>query len=135
MLSEAKLINHQANNQSAKGVKAKTKKVNHQAKSVKSQTNSVSKKTKSESPKPLSNHAFTSSNTNTLTHSTALAVDVSEEEPEKSCSQVEENIPSYLTGSTPPHNPEQYAEWIYYTEHGKLPETPEQRKAKFNFFN
>ena len=59
---------------------------------------------------------------------------MSEREPEKSCSQVEENIPDYLTYSTPPHNPEQYAEWIYYREHDKLPETPEQRKAKFNLF-
>ncbi len=59
---------------------------------------------------------------------------MSEGEPEKSGSQVEENIPDYLSCSTPPNNPEQYAEWIYYREHGTLPETPEQRKAKFNFF-
>jgi DNA-binding transcriptional regulator YhcF (GntR family) len=138
--SEAKLVNHQANNQSAKGVKPKTKKVNHQAKSVKSKANSISEKTNSESDKPLSNQAFTAPNTNTesishtLTHSTANAVDVSDAEPEKSCSQVEENIPNYLTDSTPPNNPEQYAEWLYYRENGTLPESPDQRKQKFNFF-
>jgi DNA-binding transcriptional regulator YhcF (GntR family) len=137
--SEAKSVSRQANSQETKPLKPKTKKVSHQAKSIKSQTKSVCSKVKSESPNPLSNQAFTTSNTNTesishtLTHSTANAVDVSEKEAEKSCSQVEENIPDYLTSSTPPQNPEQYAEWTYYREHGTLPETPEQRKAKFNF--
>ncbi len=63
--TEAKSVNHQANNQSAKEVKSQAKKVNPMAKSVKSQANLVSEKTKPESPKPLDSKAFTPSNTNT----------------------------------------------------------------------
>ena len=59
--TEAKSVSHQANNQSTKGVKSKAKKVSHRAKSVKSQTKSVCSEVKSESPKPLSNQAFTTS--------------------------------------------------------------------------